>query len=344
AIPETLRPVIADMLRPNPADRIRSMDEVVERLAGRGAPPPPKEKKPKQLAAMPAAGDAAGKSKMPLIGGGIAAAVLVIGVAGYLATRPAAPVNDDSAAGGAPDAGVAAPADPAAAARAALDRGLSSVACTWLEVASITPDQGGLAVALRGVAGRPAEAQGQIARLLADGGVASANLDFGDVSPIEPSECGPLEAFRQIRAPSGSGMSSAQRQFEMAKLDSGEYSGQVGAKAVVNFDLADTGKEYALFGLEPSGLIQQITRSTSELASGSVALGANQYRLTIDVNHTGWSGLLLLSGKRPLDAGFVAGAAGQRGDAWKQKFLAAAAAGGWKAEMVWFKTVDNLPN
>jgi len=353
-IPEALRPVIADMLRPNPADRIRSMDEVVERLAGRGAvpvaapaavPPPVKDKKPKQLAAAPAAGgEAAGKSKMPLIGGGIAAAVVVIGVVGYLATRPAAPVTDGGAADGAPADAVSAPADPAAAARGALDRGLTSVGCTWLEVASISPGQGGLAVALRGVAGRPAEAQGQIAKLLADAGVGSANLDFGDVSPIEPSECGPLEAFRQIRAPSGSAMKAAQRQFEMAKLDSGEYSGQVGAKAVVNFDLADTGKEYALFGLEPSGLIQQITRSTADLAAGSVALGANQYRLQLDVNHSGWSGLLLLSGKRPLDAGFVAGAAGQRGDAWKQKFLAAAAAGGWKAEMVWFKTVDNLPN
>lgn len=358
SIPEALRPVIADMLRPNPADRIRSMDEVVERLAGRGsvpvatsapvaAPPPPpvKETKPKRLVAAPVAGgDATGKSKLPLIGGGIAAVVLLIGVGGYLATRPAAPTTDAGAGDAASSAAVVPPADPAAAARGALDRGLSSVACTWLEVAAITPEQGGLAVALRGVAGRPAEAQGQIARLLADAGVGSANLDFGDVSPIEPSECGPLEAFRQIRAASGSAMTAAQRQFEMAKLDTGNFSGQVGAKAVVNFNLNDTSKEYALFGLEPSGVIQQVTRSTAELAAGSDALGANQYRLTLDVNHTGWSGLLLLSGKRPLEAGFVGGAAGQRGDAWKQKFLAAAAAGGWKAEMVWFKTVDNLPN
>ncbi len=355
-IPESLRPVIADMLRPNPADRIRSMADVVERLAGRGAPPvaapapaaappPVKEKKPQRLAAAPSAdGAAPAKSKLPLIGGGVAAAVLLIGVGGYLATRPAAPTADAGAGDAAPAAGVAPPADPAAAARGALDRGLTSVACTWLEVAAITPEQGGLAVALRGVAGRPAEAQGQIAKLLADAGVGSANLDFGDVSPIEPSECGPLEAFRQIRMAAGTAMTAAQRQFEMAKLESGEYSGQVGAKAVVNFNLADTGKEYALFGLEPSGEIQQITRSTAELAAGSDALGANQYRLTIDVNHTGWSGLMLLSGKRPLDAGFVAGAAGQRGDAWKQRFLSAAAAGGWKAEMVWFKTVDALPN
>ena len=356
AIPETLRPVIADMLRPNPADRIRSMEEVVERLAGRGASPvaapapaavvaPALETKPKRLASIPATGgETPGKSKLPLIGGGVAAAALLIGVVGYLATRPAAPVADAGAADAAPAGSVAAPADPAAAARGALDRGLTSVACTWLEVASITPGQGGLAVALRGVAGRPAEAQGQIAKLLADAGVGSANLDFGDVSPIEPSECGPLEAFRQIRAASGSAMTAAQRQFEMAKLDTGNFSGQVGAKAVVNFNLNDTGKEYALFGLEPSGEISQVTRSTAELAAGSDALGANQYRLTLDVNHTGWSGLLLLSGKRPLEAGFVGGAAGQRGDAWKQKFLAAAAAGGWKAEMVWFKTVDNLPN
>ena len=352
AIPEALRPVIAAMLAPNPADRLRSMGEVVERLDGRGAPPvaapiaapaTAKEKKPKRVAAASALGDeAAGKSKLPLIGGGIAAVVLLIGVGGYLATRPAAPSAETSAIDAPISSSVAAPADPAAAARGALDSGLSSVGCTWLEVASITPDQGGLAVALRGVAGRPADAQGQIAGLLKNAGVGAANLDFADVSPIEPSECGPLEAFRQIRSTSGNAMTVAQRQFEMVKLIEGDDAGKIGGQAVLNFNLADTAREYSIFGLEPNGNISQITQTTSELAGLSV--GPNQYRLTLNVTHPGWSGILLLSGKRPLNAKFVGGPPKSRDDAWTKQFQTAAAQGGWKAEMVWFKTVDNQPN
>jgi len=56
AIPADLRPVIEKMLKPNPADRARSMGEVIDLLSGRGtpsaagagAPPaPPKLKEPK---------------------------------------------------------------------------------------------------------------------------------------------------------------------------------------------------------------------------------------------------------------------------------------------------------
>jgi len=358
--PPDLRPVLDYMLRANPAERARSMNDVVDFLLRGGnvapsAPPiakaekppkPPKAPKPLKEPKPPRDASAA-PSKRPLYIGGGAAAVLVIGAGLYFATRPSTlpppPIVNDTAptvvAGGAPSTG-----DPASAARGALERGLPTVGCTWLDVAGVTPGDGSLTIALAGVAGEPAQAQGQIGKLLSAAGVPAANIDFDNVSPIETSECAPLEAFRQIRDPAGGHLSVAQRQFEMTKLASGEYSGQIGAKAVINFNLTDASREYALFGIEPSGKIDLLTRSREELAGGSETLGADRYRLTIDVNHKGWSGLLLLSGRKPLDAAFIAGPAGSRDVAWAQRFTRSATAGTWKAEMAWFKTVDNQPD
>jgi serine/threonine-protein kinase len=345
-----LRPVIGAMLQANPANRLRSMADVVDALANPGgliAPtttPVEKQQAPAKVEKPVRTEGASGSviaGKMPLIAGGVAAAALLAAVGVYLASGPSAPAPTTAAE---TPSTRPAPTDPAAAARAALNASLPSIACTWLDVVSIAQGVNGPVVALRGVAGKPAEAQGQIARILSGAGVPNASLDFSDVSPIEESECGPLEAFRQIRDAAGGGLTSAQRQFEMSTLDTGEYAGQLGAKAVINFNLPDMSREYAVFGLEPEGQITQLTRTTAELAVRSERIEPNQFRLTIDVNHKGWSGMLLLSGRRPLDAAFIAGPAGSRTPAWADRFRSAATTGGWKAEMVWFKTVDDQPN
>jgi serine/threonine-protein kinase len=35
---------------------------------------------------------------------------------------------------------------------------------------------------------------------------------------------------------------------------------------------------------------------------------------------------------------------GARGPDWQQQFLSAASNGGWRADMVWFQTVDQQPD
>jgi serine/threonine-protein kinase len=114
--------------------------------------------------------------------------------------------------------------------------------------------------------------------------------------------------------------------------------------AVVNFDLGDPNQEMALFGIEPSGKISQLTSDRAALVGASEDLTGNRYRLTIDVNHTGWSGLLLLTGNKPFDGGQLSGPPGSRTGDWSQRFLAVARQQGWKAEMVWFKTVNEQPD
>jgi eukaryotic-like serine/threonine-protein kinase len=350
-IPDELRPVLEQMLKANPAERVRSMGDVIDMLST-----PSGSDLRRRVAGMSpveaSTGGGAGigdwiKGHLFLVAGGAAAALAAIFgiiylVSGGTETATTTAASNETVAE--QPAVQAPPVDPVSATRRALDTGLPSVACTWLDVVSVTNDTNGVSVVLRGVAGKPAEAQSSIARLVSSAGLKLSAVDFEDVSPIEVSECAPLEAFRQIRDTSSGRITVAQRKFEMAKLEGGEYAGQLGAKAVVSFNFGASDREYSLFGLEPSGNVDQLTKSIGELASLSEATGKDQYRLTVDVNHPGWSGLLLLSGSKPLNAALIAGPAGSRNAAWTQRFLSAAKAGGWKAEMVWFKTVDDQPN
>ena len=68
--------------------------------------------------------------------------------------------------------------------------------------------------------------------------------------------------------------------------------------------------------------------------------GNGRYRLNIDVNHPGWSGIILITGRGPFPQEVVAPQIGARGPAWQQEFLAGAADGNWRVEMVWFESVN----
>ncbi len=374
--PPELRPLLEKMLKANPAERLASMGAVLEMLPGTGAKPAPippltlpakpqptpveKGAKPAKQEPEPAPPPASRppvlkpeldefaeseswfRKNIALLAGGAATIALVLGAGVYFGMP--GPRKPAIAAVGAVTKGGGNVANPVEIARAALNAGLPSAGCSWLDITNVSATDQGVSVALNGVAGKPADAQGQIARFLAAKGLKVASIDFQEVSPIEATECGPLDALRQIRDEAGGRISVAQRQFEMSKLDSGEFTGKIGARAVVNFSLTDPTLEMALFGIEPSGKISQLTSQRSELTAASDDLGNNQYRLTIDIDHTGWSGLLLLTGKKPFDAQLLSGPPGSRGGDWAQRFFADAKERNWKSEMVWFKTNDDVPN
>src|ERR1700710_273455 len=74
SIPDSLKPLLEAMLRPNPQDRLRSMDAVVAMLDGTGvpiAPPPP----PEHVEITPAG---QGGSKAPLLIALVALALLIV--------------------------------------------------------------------------------------------------------------------------------------------------------------------------------------------------------------------------------------------------------------------------
>jgi serine/threonine-protein kinase len=357
--PAGLRPVLGAMLAPDPADRLRSMDAVLAALAGTpvapAAPSPApaparaaKAAKPPRPTPDPAsAGKDGGKGiGKPAIAAGVAAVLLLGGGGAWFATRG----GDEPAASTATATPAAAQGSPAERARAAVAAALPGIGCSWLDLAGTGGGAGGTTLKLTGVAGQPAEAQAAITRAAAASGAPVDAADFSDVAPITASECGSVDAFRAIRATGATRLTVPQRTFEVSTLPAqSNYAGQLGARTIINLDLSGIG-EFALYGLEPSGEISAIVSSRKEFdafpknGDPIADLGNGRYRFTIDVNHLGWSGILLLTGKGSFAKTLIAGPAGSRGADWPQRFAAAAQGGDWRSEMVWFKMVDERPN
>jgi serine/threonine-protein kinase len=352
-IPEGLRPVFEKMLKANPAERVRSMGEVIQLLAdpslasapGASAGGAAKTSKPAKAKAEPGAGlGGLAANKAVLIGGGLGAVVL----AGVLyAVFSGGSEESDTAEGPATEV-AAAVGDPAATARQAIAAGLPSVPCTWLDLIDAQANGTSVTLSFRGVAGKPAEAQGQIGKLLTAKGLQAGSIDFSDVSPINPGDCGPLEAFRQIRAPAASKLSVAQRQFEMVKLGTefGPDAGKIAAPAVIQVNTNADTKDLSLVGMDDSGSMTKLIGARTELspANGIEQPQPGVYRFQLNTDHKGWSGILLLSGQGPFDDALLNGTTASRGADWANRFLTQARQKGWQAEMVWYRTVDAAPN
>ena len=357
--PPEIRGVLDRMLTPDPAQRLRSMAEVIaalaEPVAGSGKVARLKSGVAKPVAAKPAsapggttpaktaASSAVGRRGL-LIGGGAAGLLVIIGAAYFALSGPsAAPPRIVPA--------VAQPTGPSAveATRRAVEAALPGIACTWLDLTAVAQKPDGQTLALAGVAGRPADAEAAVSRAAAATGSRVAAADFAEVAPVSNTECASIDAFRQLRSAGPPRLSVPQRKFEMSILPAdSNYAGKLGARAIINLALADPGLDFALYGIEPNGTISAIIPNRKAFAAmpktgTPVAdLGGDRYRLQIDADHSGWSGILLLTGRGGFSDALVATGPGERNTAWKDRFAAAAAANGWKAEMVWFKMVDEV--
>jgi serine/threonine-protein kinase len=115
--------------------------------------------------------------------------------------------------------------------------------------------------------------------------------------------------------------------------------------------IGDPSLDFALVGLEPSGAIDMVIPDRAAFRSALLAsrgglpisdLGSDRYRMVIDLDHEGWSGLLLVTGKGPFDARLIAPPLGQRDAAWRSELVERAAERGWQADMLWFRSVDDV--
>ena len=331
--PAELRPLLDKMLKPNPQDRLRSMDAVLEELSALDRA---------EVVIEPA-------SKTPLLIGGAVAAVAIVGAAWFALSHNGSRPPAGKGAG----AGITAVAnDPVSIARATIDSTLPQVACTWLNVASVERKGRQVAVALTGVAGNPSAAQSEIGHALASQKIGNASIDFENVSPITQSGCAALDAYRQVRSTDAQRLSVPQNRFEMRMQAPGSsYAGKIAANAVINIGIGDPASDFTLIGLEPSGKIDPVITSRAAFQQTLKAskdgkpihdLGGDKYQLQLDLDHIGWSGILLLTGKGPFAKAVVAPDLGARGPDWRDTFVATAANNGWHADMVWFRSVDEV--
>lgn len=336
--PEILAPVLEAMLRADPAQRLRSMDEVLAMLDKAGIHAPHGESANPYAPAAPTSGG--GIPRGVLIGGGVLAAAAIAGAFWFA-----------SQSGG--DGIVGVSREPADVARSAIDSALPSVSCTWLEIGSIEGGGEGLRIAMRGVAGNAANAQADLTRTLQSAGITDATINFGDVAPITPAGCTALDSYRQVQAADADRLTVPSPRFEMEMQPAGaQYAGKEASNAVINLSLGDPELDFALIGIEPSGAISTILPSRAAFQEALAAsengkpiqdLGGDKYRLAVDVDHEGWSGVMLVTGKGPFDPAIVQPPIGARGPDWQQSFVSAAAANGWNTEMVWFASVNEQP-
>ena len=344
AVPDSIRPVLEAMLRPDPKERLRSMDDVIAMLSGAPVampppPPPPEAERPR------------GGPNKGLIVGGVLAAALAAGAGAWyfmdgFGGGGEVQINGSIENGQTVQTRTG---DPVADARNAVNSVLPSVACTWLDIASVEASGDGVVIAMRGVAGNADEAQQEIAQAVSRAGVEDARLDFGDVAPITQSGCAALDTYRQVRADRDYRLSVAQPRFEMAPMTSGEYAGREASTAAINFDFRDSNVDFAILGIEPTGAITPLIvgredferRLAASVDGRPIApAGEGRYRLNIDADHEGWSGIILVTGTGPFPPDLVAPPIGSRGPSWQDDFIRTAAERSWRVEMAWYESVN----
>ncbi|HYJ53860.1 MAG TPA: serine/threonine-protein kinase [Allosphingosinicella sp.] len=359
AVPAALRPLLESMLRPNPQERLRSMEEVLARLDDANViSDPVREPDGDGDISTPSKGP----SRMAVIGIVLLLVLAAAAAAWYFTGgRFAMPGfgGDSTEPGNAiaappapppPPPAPNAPGDPAVSARDAIDSVLPSVSCTWLDIGTIAANGGAVSVLMRGVAGDAAVARDQIRAALVQAGLANPNVDFADVSHVTQAGCAALDAYRQIRAPKGGHLSMPRVRYPWGTIPDGPYRGRDGVRAQVDLDLTGAEGDIALLGIQPSGQITVLLDSRAafeRVLAGSVGgrpisrEGDGRYRIHLDTDHSGWSGILLIGGRGPFDAETIAPDVGARDPAWRDRFLTEAGARDWSAEMVWYYGAEN---
>ena len=321
AAPAPLRPVLAQMLKANPAERLRSMEAVIDALDSGPAA---------SLGGRPG-GSRGGGGSTGLIIGIVAALLLAVAALGvwWLTQRGT-------------ETGQIDPGDPVAVARGRIDSAMPNINCAWLDVVDLTRAGDRLAVRMTGVAGNVADAGGEIARTL--GG--KADVDTGEVATITQAGCSVLNGYKLFRSTGAHKLTVPQREFPMTRQGPDKaYAGKMASNSIVTMDIGDPALDFTLVGIEPSGAISEIFPNRAAFAAipqtgyPIKALGNDRYDVSIDLDHEGWSGLILVTGKGPFEKELTEPALGARGSEWQTRLASAAAERDWKSEMIWFKSV-----
>ncbi|AHE57013.1 serine/threonine-protein kinase [Sphingomonas sanxanigenens] len=323
AAPAPLRPVLSQMLKANPAERLRSMEAVIDALDNGPA---------SSLGGRAGGSRGGGGSSTGLIIGIVAALLLALVAVGvwWLTQRDT-------------EIGAVDPGDPVALARGRIDSAMPNINCAWLDVVDLSQSGDQLKVRLTGVAGNVDDARGEIVRTLGGG----ADVNVGEVATITQAGCSVLNGYKLFRSTGPHKLTVPQREFPMTRQGPGKaYEGKMAANSIVTMDIGDPALDFTLVGIEPSGVISEIFPNRAAFAGiphtgyPIRALGNDRYDVSIDLDHAGWSGLILVTGRGPFDKELTEPALGARGTEWQTRLASAAADQNWRSEMIWFKSVQ----
>ena len=355
--PASLRPLLEAMLRPDPKERMRSMDEVLAMLerrrrvpgaADRRPPPPPTPgvTRAGRGGGRPEQGAAARRRRRRRARrrGGRLVHVRRPGRTGRrwrrqqsrssrtTSFRPAIRSRPRAARSTRCCRRSAAPGSTSPASRAAATASASRCAAS---------------------PAMPPRPQQELDQALTGAGLDNARLDFGDVAPITPAGCAALDTYRQVRAPRPTIICRSPRpRFEMMMQPPGTpYAGEEACQRGDQFQLRQCRARFRdprhrAVGRRSPPCSPDRADFEQALASRSAAgrsadEGNGRYRLNIDLDHQGWSGIILVSGRGPFDRDLVA-PAGRRARARLAEASSSPRppSAAWRVEMVWFESVN----
>jgi eukaryotic-like serine/threonine-protein kinase len=346
--PASLRPLLDRMLQPDPADRPRSMTDVILMLDGLSANAGAGATRSRTSGSKPG-GQKIIKPRQPLmprllIG---AAVVAVLGVMAFLVGAPILKSYQSNQ---------ALSRSTPEALRTAVTQSLATADCAWLDVAEPKAGDNGMEVKLSGLAGDPDSVAKQATSAIAAAGL-KATVNADDVNKLDTKACGPLNVFRKFREPPSAAGPSLTTQNSVYQLQAqppgcDPASGRQ-ARALTTLNVPPPA-DFTLLGMEPSGRIQQLIADRSNFNSDMTANpalfqeGANGSLVSyicVDEKTAERTPIVievLVKGQKPFN---LAPLSTSQSDAmevdsdWQDRFAAAARVEGWTTQIAWFRVV-----
>lgn len=355
-VPAPLRPVLEAMLRPDPAQRLRSMDEVIAMIStgvadrrtrppipnvnAQSAPPPPSTPTPLSRAR---AWLADPHHRLIAFGAaGLGVVAIVIATVALVLSEPSstpAPAKQNRSRTAA-SATVMLTAERMEQVRRAVETELVNLPCSWVNLERISQaEDGGVAMRLSGAARDAAAAQQVIGRAAEGHGLSVSDLDMADVISLNPGICDALDAFRPARADTSG--TAPRLRMEQRSWALRQNRDVLEAHPVVRAAIGDTSLNFALLGVDPDGSVGAAVRSRADMKTkpqDTWEADTDTFQMTLTQNTVGWTGLLLVIAPGPIDMTHVAyNPIATRQPGWSESIRRTAAAEGWRTEMIWFE-------
>jgi len=340
-----LRPLFDAMLAYDPAERLRSMEDVVamlDQMSAGGKVTGGKSGSRAGGSEKPGGGllDKIGGGSIPrpaLIGGGALLGVLLLAGLGYIAFGG----ND---AGDVPGDGSGTPnlinALDAATATQRAETALAGIDCQWLDL-SVTGSPGALQLNASGVAGQPGIIEPVVFDALQGGGVST---DFSGVEPVAANNCQYMDALRPFRVNDSTILSQPQQRSELqqfpADFQESALAGKMGAR--FTFDVRiDEATHIGLVTIDQGAVESSVSAHANELFPARLRQGPGHYVVNAgwELDEESWAIIILFEGGEEISAATTA-----FGNGDYEQFNQIASASGLRAHVIWHHFVDEVPN
>ena len=208
---------------------------------------------------------------------------------------------------------------------------LDQMPCSWLRIAEHRKVEGANIFRLAGASLTPPNAiSSSIQRASTTKEVDVDRIETDGVAPLFEKQCPWIDKIRPLRYTGAPRVS---------------YETRTDTKAItaidVFVDLRDLGKVVNLYGIDPNGSVTPLGDSTELLAlaeagDGIERLPDGRLKLTIAMDHSGWSGLVFAESDQPMPKGLIERAS--QSPVELAEFDKLAQQGNWRFELIWFRS------